>query len=107
MHHGDYAQADTHTNTPGNPPQTPLPRCARRLSAAGGPRPWVFPTASSLPCQVPSISPLGVPAELYRSLASSLRPALARVCLSPVRTPSLSRRLYRLRPDGSFAARFL
>src|SRR5215470_3152730 len=107
MHHGDYAQAEIHTNTPGNPPQTPLPRCARLLSAAGGPRLWEFPTASSLPCPVPSISPLGAPAELYRSLASSVRTALARVCLSPVRTPSLSRRLYHLPPDGSFASRFL
>src|SRR5215469_12166527 len=105
MHHGDYAQAGIHTNTLGNPPQTPLPGCARPLSAAGGPRLWEFPAASSLPCQVPWISPLGVPVEPDRLLASSVRTVLARVCLSPVRTPSLSRRLYRLRPDGSFASR--
>src|SRR5215831_5150582 len=107
MHHGDYARAEIHTNTPGNPPQTPLPISVRPPFAAGDLRPWVFPAALSLPCQVPWISPLGVPVEPNRLLASSVRTALARVCLSPVRTPSLSRRLYRLRPDGSFASRSL
>src|SRR5215831_3409297 len=107
MHPGDYTRAEIHTNTPGNPPQTPLPICARPLSAADGPRRWEFPAASSLPCQVPWLSPLGVPVEPDRLLASSVRTALARLCLSPVRTPSLSRRLHRLRPDGSFASRSL
>src|SRR5215469_6943553 len=107
MHHGDYAQAGIHTNTLGNPPQTPLPGCARPLSAAGGPRLWEFPTASSLPCQVPWISPLGVPVEPDRPLASSVRTALVRVCLSPVRIPSWSRHQRRLPPDGSSVSKSL
>src|SRR5215472_14450863 len=105
MHYGDYAQAEIHTNIPGNPPQTPLPICARPPFAVGDLQPWEFPAVLSLPCQVPWISPLGVPVEPDRFLASGVRIALARVCLSPVRTPSSFRRLYRLRPDGSFASR--
>src|SRR5215471_8708426 len=107
MHYGDYAQAEIHTNTPGNPPQTPPPICARPPFAAGDLRPWEFPTALCLPCQVPWIIPPGPPVEPDRLLASSVRKALVRVCLNPVRTPSLSRRLYRLRPDGSFVSRSL
>src|SRR5262250_2485018 len=67
----------------------------------------VVETASSRPCQVPSVSPHGAPVEPCRPLASNVRTALGRECPSPVRIPSSFRHRYRLHPDDSSASRSL
>src|SRR5438309_7523829 len=86
--------------------RTPLPRSARPLFAAGDLRPSEFRAASSLPCQVPSRSPLGAPVEPDRPLASSVRLILELWYPSPVQTPLSSLHQPRSHPAGSSASRF-
>src|ERR1700739_703534 len=105
-HHGDCIRAEIHTSIPGNPPRTPLPISARPLFAAGGLRPSEFRAALCLPCQVPSVSPLGVPVEPDRPLASTVRTALELVYPSSVQTPSSSHHRHRSHPTDSSASRF-
>src|SRR5260370_8769133 len=87
---GGSIRAEIDTTTPENPPRTPLPRSARPLFAAGDLRPSEFRAVSSLPCQVPWVSPLGAPVEPGRPLASTVRIDLELVCPSLVQTPSSS-----------------
>src|SRR6266567_2037126 len=94
------------TSGPGNPPQTPLPISVRPLFAAGDLRPSVFRATSSLPCQVPSVFPLGAPVEPDRPLASNVRTALELVCPSLVQTPSSSHHRHRSHLADSSASRF-
>src|SRR5437868_4962286 len=87
-------------------PRTPLPRSSPPLFVAGDLPPSEFRAASSLPCQVPSVSPLVARVEPDRPLASSVRIALELVCPSPVQTPLSSHHQHRSHPAGSSASRF-